>query len=594
MIRSEVIRRISRNAGVPDSETKIFFEIFLKRLSTVLRTGQALYIKGIGYLYSLQGKIEKAESEDENEYLQPEIIDLIYFSEQSVKENNSFDGLFFIVPVSEEDEFNAVDASFSLSFGKPLIPFKGIVDTNFFIPHTGSELRMLIESKVDKTIEYSEIKEVTNFLNTVIDFNKILLSKSEDQTEQTITAISFEDLISDKDIKRQIEEDAIIDLAESVDEKTPTDHKPLLRWDFDSFDEIKTDEEKSDLKSVSDVENKLPGEKDVSADYEKKQPDYETTKQKEISTTEPVEKFERVRTLTNEFEENLDEETEKISPILRGKGKIDLDDTIEEKLKTGKAESGFIELNTALRLSVPEKEKVKHKIEKPLQQPSIESTDNISITGERNRLRRQPGRRSANVIPFIMLALSIAIIGSGIYYYLTNIKGGGEKKITETTIRFNTDEMKIIERDFDFPVSYPYPKRIESSEDPVNIFDFKEEPIVVESPPENVTTPVQKELTTGIPEVVTEEPKTVVKNQPPPGVEKRIGVNLFQYGDVYVVQVAAFRSNSVAENEAGRFRNKGYNAFVERAEIDGSYWHRVKVGNFTDIEEAKRLAVQFK
>jgi len=188
-----------------------------------------------------------------------------------------------------------------------------------------------------------------------------------------------------------------------------------------------------------------------------------------------------------------------------------------------------------------------------------------------------------------MLIVSIGIIAYGIYYYLNNIKGASKQRVQETKIQFNTEGMNIVERDFDFPVSYPYPKRTEIDKDELSIFDIKKEEAVstVKEEPVKIVK-VEK------PEETPEEIRPEVNNQPPAGTVKKIGVNLFLYGNVYIVQVAAFRSNSVAENEAGRFRNKGYNAFVERAEVDGTIWHRVKVGNFTNLEEAKKLAVQFK
>ncbi|MDY0083954.1 MAG: SPOR domain-containing protein, partial [Ignavibacteriaceae bacterium] len=69
-----------------------------------------------------------------------------------------------------------------------------------------------------------------------------------------------------------------------------------------------------------------------------------------------------------------------------------------------------------------------------------------------------------------------------------------------------------------------------------------------------------------------------------------VGNNIFKYGDHYVVQVASFRSGSISENEAGKYRNKGYNAFVETAEIpERGTWYRVRVGNFTTKEEAQNF-----
>lgn len=591
MTRSELIRKISKRAGVPDSETKVFFEIFLKRLSAILVTGQAVYLKGIGYLYFVQGNMKKFQDETEQVNLKPENIELLYFTEKPVTDIYSSNGLFFIVPVPDEDDFNAVDSAFSLSFGKPLIPFKGIVETEFFIPHTGSELRRLIESKVDKTIEYADLIEGTEFADTVIDVDQILLTRGKEHLSEDVSDFSFEDLLSDKDILKEIEEDAIIDLAETVDDKKSRDSKPMLSWDFDSFEELHDIDDKNEIQDKNETEQELTDEGKIKSASENKETDLDADKYDETIVLEPSEKFERVKTLTDVFDEVPDEKEENISPLLKGKEKIEIEDTLSEKIQSVKKEPEFIELNTAARLGLEQKEKSKQKIEKQIQQPVSEpSIESLTFSEKRNKFRQRQRSKSSNVLPFVMLALSIAIIVYGVYYYLTNIKDAGKKPDTELIVQFNTDGMKVVERDFDFPVSYPYPKRTGSTEDPENIFNLMQEEQVANLPDTSPETSVIEEQ----PIVISEETKPVVNNQPPPGIEKRIGVNLFQYGDVYVVQVAAFRSLSVAENEAGRFRNKGHNAFVERAEVDGSYWHRVKVGNFTDLEEAKKFAVQFK
>ncbi len=627
MTRSELIRKISKRAGVPDSETKIFFEIFLKRLSSVLKTGQALNLKGFGYLYLLQGKIVRSDDEFEPGKVKPELIDLIYYSSDKLKDKKSFDGWFFIVPVSEEDDFNAVDATFSLSFGKPLIPFKGIVDTDFFIPHTGSELRRLIESKVDKTIENSEFTEVFDFLKSFIDIDEILFSKTKDQATDSAAILSFEELISDKDIQKQIEEDSIIDLAE-VEESHSDKGSSKLSWDFDSFDSLipKEEKPKADSKIKSDKKDTFQNVDQPNSDSEKagrldiQEFDAEVSRDESVENITvvsselhseiikddksedtfyditddseppvPYEKFERVKTLSDAIDDN--ETTQNISSILSGKDKITIEEHKSNKTEDIENEPEFIELNTALRLASGKKEKEKGKIEK-VNKPVVADLrfENTTLEADKERFSKRRKNRNMNIAPFIMLAISIAIVGFGIYYYLTHIKGSEKILSEKEVISFNTDGMKIVERDFDFPVSYPYPKRTESAENVTDLFDIKKERVT-----ETTSAPAVVTATTEDPRAsLNEDQKPVVNNQPPPGVEKRIGVNLFQYNDVYVVQVAAFRSSSVAENEAGRFRNKGYNAFVERAEIDGSFWHRVKVGNFTDLEEAKRFAVQFK
>ena len=49
MTKAELIRKIAKRSGVPDSEAKIFFEIFLKRISVLLKPGEAIKLNAFGY-----------------------------------------------------------------------------------------------------------------------------------------------------------------------------------------------------------------------------------------------------------------------------------------------------------------------------------------------------------------------------------------------------------------------------------------------------------------------------------------------------------------------------------------------------------------
>jgi len=59
------------------------------------------------------------------------------------------------------------------------------------------------------------------------------------------------------------------------------------------------------------------------------------------------------------------------------------------------------------------------------------------------------------------------------------------------------------------------------------------------------------------------------------------------YG-IYTVQVASFKRESDAEDFAEELKLRGYPAFVKQAEVPGrGTWHRVRIGTFKTIEEAK-------
>ena len=603
MTRSELIRKISKQAGVPDSESRIFFEIFLRKLTAILRIGQAINIKGFGYFYLLQGKIIKSADNVDSENYQPEFIDLIYFSSSKVEDLKKNDGLFFNIPITDEEEFNSVDASFSLSFGKPLIPFKGYTESDFYIPHTGSELRRLIESKVDKNIENAEITNTDDLLQAVIEIDSDIFSKPltakedeliiEPEGYLSVTKISDKDFTKlewdlDKDLIRQIEEESIIDMADSSNEEGS-----VISWDFSSFEDLNSETiQPKEFNKIDEVEKQ---NKEQIQEDEKISDEDENRKDSNTEIPAASDKFERVKSLTKFSDIDLNKKSVSFTPSTQEKEERFKKKVFGESFPEKKDKPEFVDLKNKFKSKVEleEQEPIDELVKKPFR---IDTKDKTSIETEKEKFRQRRIKLRTSYSPYFLLAFSLLVIGYGIYYYLNNIKGVSEVPVETIVKEFNTDKMVVVDREFDFPVTYPYSPKPEGTIDESNILDLKE--------PEQVKVEEVKveEVTEVIPDVkaiIKDEEKPVqpeikVNNQAPSGSVKTIGVNLFKYGNVYIVQVAAFRSNSVAENEAGRFRNKGYNAFVERAEVDGGIWHRVRVGNFTVLEEAKKFAVQFK
>lgn len=605
MTRSELIRKIARYAGVPESETKVFFEIFLKRLPVILKIGQALYVNQFGYFYLLQGKIKKHNVSEDDDVENTDVIDLVYFTPGVVKETELLNnGLFFNIPFSDEDEFNAVDASFSLSFGKPLIPFKGNVEPGFYVPHTGLELRRLIESKIDKTIGYGEITEGSDILSGFIDIDSDLYNKSDikqssekddliqqdDQAALGVTElVTFDDQIKksgwdlDKDLSKEIEEDAIIDLADQEDNFESEKERQRLSWDFDSFELVEPDV--TSAKDITGPEDDSVDDQKIPIEYDKKNLE---EKSKLVETTESKAKFERVKTFKDMLENKLVNGTETFTPITPDKTESDNVHEIGDEKDTEDKKIEFIEFKSVTKSADIRKKKERVRKSVIQLEEIIKQGRKKDRQYENNKVSKSFNRSS--IMPYLMLLASICIIGYSIYYYITNIKGVSEQPVKESTAVFNTDKMNVIERDFEFPVSYPYPKRTGNPDIVSGIFEIEVNEATSIQPSEDPEQVKQNEVQNN---VIPEQP--VERNDmPPQGEIKKLGINLFQYGSVYIVQVAAFRSNSVAHTEAERFRNKGYNSFVERAEINGTVWHRVKVGNFKELQEAEKFAVQFK
>jgi cell division protein FtsN len=75
--------------------------------------------------------------------------------------------------------------------------------------------------------------------------------------------------------------------------------------------------------------------------------------------------------------------------------------------------------------------------------------------------------------------------------------------------------------------------------------------------------------------------------QPPPQV-------VIDAEGKYTVQVSSWRTRRRAELDAQRFSAKGFNAYVQSAEIPelGGTWYRVRVGSYATRGEAREMADQ--
>ncbi|MCX7762516.1 MAG: SPOR domain-containing protein [Candidatus Kryptonium sp.] len=113
--------------------------------------------------------------------------------------------------------------------------------------------------------------------------------------------------------------------------------------------------------------------------------------------------------------------------------------------------------------------------------------------------------------------------------------------------------------------------------------------VVVTTPPEVKT---KSETETPLVEGGKKEPVIT-----PPRVEKPAASKLApKTAKSYVIQVASFQDKKLADAFASDLKEKGYNAFVERAFVEwkGGNWYRVRVGFFDSFEQANEVAKKLK
>ncbi len=278
MTKAELIRKIAKQSGVPDTEAKLFFEIFLRKAASVTEPGDALSLPDFGYFLPKKGKMNTSNFEGEKLDV---FLDLIVYKPSKEEKH---DNLIFNVPESSSNGNEAVDFYFSLSIGKPVIPLQGVKDVDFFLPPSGHELRRLIESKVEKLIEESEVIKNFKSGNDVILINKDEFDQSQleinynsskpNEEEKLETRLEFdlEDSIdynevnwnSSKDLSKEIEEEALLDVGKDY-ESVFEEETSGLSWNFGNTSEENyyyknegTEQRQAELKSKEiNTEEKL-------------------------------------------------------------------------------------------------------------------------------------------------------------------------------------------------------------------------------------------------------------------------------------------------------------------------------------------------
>ncbi|BDQ01675.1 SPOR domain-containing protein [Ignavibacterium sp.] len=663
MTRAELIKKISRKAGIPDSDIKLFFEILLKRLSSLLKIGQAAYLKEFGYFFLLKGKINQSRLNFIEDNVPDTFIDFILFSLNKDLKSSIEEGLIFNVPTVDDDDFQIVDTYFSLSIGKPLIPIRGTSSDEFYVPTGGYELRRLIESKVEKIISEVEILSAYESNPPQIILTSQAFNSNRISLEMTEPELKLDEEIPDSflesgevkkedtlriehvawdfgvDLSKEIEEETIIDFQDnneteakpdlSADENETEKEPELIVPDeieqtveeiinddlLTITDKIQTDElniELNETEPIPEISDEIKTDEvielEINPEQENISPQVEEELQIEELTVDNIEPDK----IEFDYEKRESENETKTSALF--------EEVKPEEISKESDENEFEEVESPLPLIDFEKHKEKEKISdkfeivnEPVEEKSEEDLSAISSEEEKQKstefdedkeLKKvreelysyQP--KKSRVPLLIVLFGSIVIIGM-LYFYITQIKNVATKQ-SEPVAVLKTDKATIVERDFSVPVSYPYPKKeIEETIEPV-----KEDSAKVETDTNQLASEIKTVEKTETKEPIQQknivetktqqQPKDTFVSQPSVSYE-RVAPNIFKYKDYYVVQVAAFRSNSIAENEAAKFRNKGYNAFVEKAEIQGmGVWFRVRVGNFPTLREAQEFQSRVK
>lgn len=195
--------------------------------------------------------------------------------------------------------------------------------------------------------------------------------------------------------------------------------------------------------------------------------------------------------------------------------------------------------------------------------------------------------RKSNKVWILAIFLVIALSSAIVYYVFPNYFNLFQSDQQELSLNISDKNTIKIERNFEIPVTYPYPpideQRLKNSIES----NLKIETNLPEKSSDINTKEIDKKNNkqeSVIPEKVNTQNNIVEK----------VSDTITKSGDIYIVQVASFRSESIAQKEVNKIKSKGYSAFQERKEIPNrGTWYRVKVSGFKSADEAQNFQLKY-
>ncbi len=597
MTKTQLINILAKRAEVQEKDSSLFFEDFIKIFSEKVAEGEIHFLRGVGHFFRYSGTHFDETNSEKNITPTGKKVKLVLFHETLEFIDDIYKALVIISP--GEVEFDAVkdEEYFSLSFGKPVISFPKKTD-DFLITDHIRNLRIRA-SKLVKEMEYLDKRKTDEEI-------KVLKRKSlkfgTDNTEKTG---------NDKKVSDEQSESKIKSSEQSAEKLTGSDSSAFdlyyhsrfsqmnrqdrgLPWDYSreafgnksdsSESKDKTDKkiEHSDESKKFSVENKSTGEK---------------TDSSEIKLTN-TDSFQRVQKVIKP--------SDKESSFIDKSGKLTEKKTIVfNKVPASPGEFSEVKTKNTTLNAVSDKNygTIDSLFKKSAQKDLLIDKDPFVI-------RR---RKIISLVTFLFIIASIF----GVAYFV--IQSGILFSSNESESVVNVKRppsVEVIERNDLIPVSYPYDKQSEQSTvngvstDAFKVENKKEEnKKVTETKSPNQKTEIKKEETPVVsikkPEVIPDNNSEVVnvKITPPPLVVEQTETKtensgntantILRYKDYFVVQVGIYSSYSLADSEAENFRNMGYNAIVETAQIGGETKYRLRIGDFTSFQQADRFSRKY-
>jgi nucleoid DNA-binding protein len=575
MTRSEVIREIAIRGDIPQLEAGRFMEIFLLKMASVLVEGDSLTLDGLGSFTRI-----KMTSDQKRDSSGSDAIRFVPEHPTSLQGD-----LLFGIPTDVFASPNNLDPYFNLGINKPLIPLKGqpvVVDN---IPSSPHEIRKYFDQKISIIIGSGLLERTAASREAKL---AAILEESHPEPEKVPVEVEIEVPWEFGSEWKKEQGENILSASELPEGKLPaTESADAIDgeadWDFGATneDEEEVREEKALPSYMELVKTSEKATQEFSIDlseFEKDHTEERTPEEKipadEVGSNENTQAVELSDVLAKKIHEEEEKEAE------RKRNEAEFDEEFE-KFRYQRVRSTaeilniphFLEDDTEAMLQG--KKSVDNEIVEPVKPEVPELPEEPAQEPE----REEEIRKSGFFRTFVWILLLLIIAGViGYFVYAKVYRPEQEKKAkaaSQSAVNPN-----IIERDYAFPVTYPYPP-VQPAVKADTSVQTGRDTNYLSAPPKGV---IEEKKTPGTGKVV-KETNTKVSSAPqkvaPPAHNpaiKKEKVRNSQEAEGSYVQVMSVKIKSIAESEAAKLRSMGKKVIIQEAEIPGrGTWYRVKV-----------------
>lgn len=605
LIRADIINQLAERAGIPQAEAAQFMEVLLFKLSELLFEGDSFSIRGIG----------KFAISPRKNLTRPNIVSgkILVFTPEGSSQN-----LTFSAPNSIYTPSSETDNIFSMNMSRKFIPVRGNPLTEDEMPQPSDNIKKLIDQRAehiltDGTFQKSS-REVEPNLNLSDETDKnetpfhfgppeLEVMKKQDTTE---SVWGFGD-----DWKKEYEEDILLDSADenglSGDfEVHLTDEPEVPEWSFgneankntDSKEKQKPETKEFDIDSFAPVKSMTRElEIDISEfDSDDTFDDDDNNYEDDIVPEDFDALFKK--SLAENVMSVTPEEIEKINSKEFSISNNSLDAFTEEEADDAFSGDGAAAIDLrGDKLST-----------------RVTPDDSFEFSGVRDTIELKSAPKSKSyLIYYILSFLLLTVAGMLVYVKLYGVPPIAEKYLNTKPVEHEfKPSTVVVERDYAFPVSYPYEKTeailkaqpIEKGKENINasVDDAKlkaEEQKKIEADKNEKKIAEQKKIETDKKAAEEaklkeqkkkkEEPKAKEVTKLPAGSFKDAKINNASNGFVLQVMSLPNSQKAGAEKTVSRLRASGFNAFIAEIDLPGKgLYDRVMVGPYKSRADAER------